>query len=59
MTPPHERLELPKTAMRLQITHAMPSLGKQIPHLLDKIALVIRDVAFEFVTRAKDNLGRR
>ena len=61
MAPPHQHFELAESAMRLQIAHAMPPLGKQVAHLLHEVALVLGDVAFEFLPRPHHDFcrGRR
>src|SRR5579862_1887546 len=60
--PPHQNFELAKTAMGLQVAHAMATLGKPITNLLHKMPLVLGNVPLEFLARTHDQLrcgGRR
>ncbi len=52
-----QRFELAESAVRLQIAHAMPPLGKQILDVVRELPLVLGDVPLEFLSRAQHNLG--
>ena len=58
MAPAHEYFKLAKSAMRLQIAHVVPPLGKQVAHLLDQIAIVRGDMALEFLARLHHDFRR-
>src|ERR1700751_3130298 len=60
--PAHQNFELAKTAMGLQVAHAVAALGKPVANLLHEVSLVLGDVPLEFLARTHDQLccgGRR
>ncbi len=50
-----QQVHLTKAAMRLKVADAVAALRKQVAHLLDQIALMVGDVAIEFLARPDDN----
>src|ERR1700757_117480 len=63
LTPPaHQNFELAKTAVGLQVAHAVAALGKPVANLLYEVPLVLGDVPLEFLARTHDQFrcgGRR
>ena len=53
-----QQVHLAETAMRLKVADAVATLRKQVAHLLDQIALMVGDVAVEFLARPDNDFRR-
>ena len=55
--PAQHEVELAEAAMGLQIAHMVAALRKAVAHLLDQVALVLGNVALEFLARLDHDFG--